>query len=105
MTNVILGDLPVERGRGKERDVWHQSQFCILALLPCWAVGSASLSKSTFPHQTTEDQPFLPPRVLIWAKEAESDSARAPCWLCWSWVSGKPSGLTISMRLEKPTYH
>lgn len=69
---------------------------------------AAALHSSLFSLQDhispSEDLPFLPPRVLMRAKETESDNVRAPCGLCWSWVSGKPSGVTISLRLEKPTH-
>lgn len=69
--------------------------------------GSAALgSGQSFTLQDhispSEDLPFLPPRILMRAKETESDNVRAPCGLCWSSVSGKPSGVTISLRLEKP---
>lgn len=73
MSSVVPDDLQVERGRGKE-PILHPGSVPVL--LGC---GQSFILQV---HVSPEGLLFLPPRVLMGAKEAESDSVRAPCWLC-----------------------
>lgn len=52
MSSVVLDDLWLECGRGKEWEVWPHSQFRVLAPLLHWAVGNPSCSQvHSFPSE------------------------------------------------------